>query len=84
MIKKKNPKKATKKKTDDKSNDKTAANDDADDAPVSSSVQTLTETWHFEVHIPNSDFILQPRAIAFDKKKSNFICWHKNKSSHEI
>jgi len=68
MIKKKNPKKATKKKTDDKSNDKTAANDDADDAPVSSSVQTLTETWHFEVHIPNSDFILQPRAIAFDKK----------------
>jgi WD40 repeat protein len=81
------PKKTDKKKVDDKSktDDKTTSNADADyDVSSTASVQTLTETWQSAINIPNSDFILQPRAMAYDKKKSKFVCWYKNESSDEI
>jgi len=57
--------KKIKKKGDDKSADKAS---DADTDTVATNSNTLIEKYHYEVSIPNSDFILQPRAMALDNK----------------
>jgi len=65
-----------KKKPDDKTADKasnakeqTTTNNDVEyDVSVSSVSHTLVETWDYKVNIADSDFVLQPRAMAYDKK----------------
>jgi len=60
-------KKTDKKKGDDKGSS-AQASDAENDAPTNSN--TLVEKWHYEVSIPHSDFILQPRAMALDNKNN--------------